>query len=182
MGSFTDTMMIAAIAIVALLLLLLLSRSARKQPVHKYRLRKPTLLTRPELAFYDVLKQAVGDGAVVFAQVRVADVLKPRADIKKDRKDWQGAFNQIRSKHFDFVICDPKDTRVLLAVELDDQSQADKQRAERDRLLDRACRSAGLPLLRIKAARGYPVQDLRQRVAAAIEGDDTVGNEPYISF
>jgi len=148
------------------------------------RLRKPTLpqyrrvslLSPAERSFYGVLVQAAGDRWLVFPKVRVADALTPEKGLT--RSDWQRAFNAISAKHFDFLLCDPGDCSVKLAVELDDKSHDKQQTRKRDRQVAAACESAGLPLLRIKVARAYPVADIRDQIQAAISRPDSADPKP----
>ncbi len=128
--------------------------------------RKPYLLSKAERSFYGVLTQAVGDKALIFSKVRVADVLAPQKGL--NRSSWQQAFNKISAKHVDFLLCDPQDCAVKLAIELDDASHGSAKRQKRDAFLEQACKSAGLPLIRIRAARGYGVVDIRQQVEAML--------------
>ena len=124
--------------------------------------RTEYLLSEAERSFYGVLVQAVGNNKLIFPKVRVADVLSPVRGPGRSRR--QIAFNRISSKHFDFVICHPEDLSVLMAVELDDSSHGNKSRFKRDRFLNEACRSSKLPLLRIKAARGYGIENIKESV------------------
>lgn len=123
--------------------------------------RRVWLLSKAERSFYGVLVEAVGQKGLVFAKVRVADVLAPRG---LRGGPWQRAFNAISAKHFDFVVCDPGNCFVKLAIELDDASHDNPKRQQRDAFLDRATASAGLPLVRLKAARGYQLLELRERL------------------
>lgn len=108
----------------------------------------------------------MGDKALIFSKVRVADVLAPQKGL--NRANWQRAFNQISAKHVDFLLCDPQDCAVKLVIELDDASHGSAKRKKRDVFLEGACKSAGLPLLRIRAARGYGVLNIRQQVEAVL--------------
>lgn len=150
-----------ALVIVAIAVLSALGRRAPGARDAAYQMHG-NLLSPAERSFYGVLVQAVGNAGLVFCKIRVADVLKPRKG--GTRSEWRGAFNSISSKHFDFVICDPATCAVKLAVELDDASHGAAQAQARDRLVNRACESAGLPLVRIRAARGYAIDDLRREV------------------
>lgn len=87
---------------VALVLVLIKGKSKG----YSYQLSRG-LLSKAERSFYGVLVQAVGSNGIVFAKVRVADVINPKKGMS--RSDWQRAFNQISAKHFDFVVCDPGD-------------------------------------------------------------------------
>jgi len=154
-----------AIAIGVMLILVQQKRAGGGASTFGYR-RKPYLLSKAERSFYGVLAQAVGDKALIFSKVRVADVLAPQKGL--NRANWQRAFNQISAKHVDFLLCDPQECAVKLAIELDDASHGSAKRQKRDAFLEQACESSGLPLLRIKAARGYGVADIRQQVEAIL--------------
>ncbi|HNO74436.1 MAG TPA: DUF2726 domain-containing protein [Nitrosomonas mobilis] len=157
--------LLAVIVIVAAVLFLTLVKSkggSRKFPYQSLKF----LLSKAERSFYGVLVQAIGNSGLVFSKVRVADVITPKKGF--NGSDRQRAFNAISSKHFDFVICDPDDCSLRLAIELDDSSHGSAKAEKRDNLLSGACESAGLPLLRIKAAKGYVVADLRRQVEEAI--------------
>ena len=153
------------VIIVAVAVLLLRKPLSSGSGQFSYR-RKPYLLSKAERSFYGVLSQAVGDNALIFSKVRVADVLTPQKGL--NRANWQRAFNKISAKHVDFLLCDPQDCAVKLAIELDDASHGSAKRQKRDAFLEQACESAGLPLLRIRAARGYGVADIRQQVEAVL--------------
>jgi len=154
-----------AIAIGVMLILAQQKRAGGGASAFGYR-RKPYLLSKAERSFYGVLTQAVGDKALIFSKVRVADVLAPQKGL--NRSNWQQAFNKISAKHLDFLLCDPQDCAVKLAIELDDASHGSAKRQKRDAFLEQACKSPGLPLLRIRAARGYGVADIRQQVEAVL--------------
>lgn len=161
---------LAAVGGIGLLLVLIgalfAGRAAKKEGNNTYRIDGP-LLSKAERSFYGVLSQALeGEASTVFAKVRVADVLKPAKGLR--RGAWQSAFNAISSKHFDFVVCSSTYCSVQMAVELDDASHDKPDRKKRDALLNSACESAGLPLLRFQAARGYSVTEVRQQLAKVL--------------
>lgn len=130
-----------------------------------------TLFTPAERSFYGVLVQAVGDRAVIFGKVRVADVLTPKKGL--DRKAWQSAFNRISAKHFDYVVCKPDTLAVMSVIELDDSSHARKKRVERDQFIERACEAAGVTLHRFRAASSYNISTVRDLILTpATAGSD----------
>lgn len=110
------------------------------------------ILTKPELEFYRVLIEAVAEDVVVLAKPRIADVLKVQSGLD-DTTRWQRAFNKINAKHFDFILCDEADMRILAAIELNDPSHELPSREKRDLFVWKACAAAGMPLLM------YPTQD-----------------------
>ena len=101
----------------------------------------------------------------MFAKVRAADLLLPIS--AKDRSRWRSAFNKVACKHFDYVLCD-EGLEIVAAIELDDASHNRSDRVERDRFIEWACKSAGLPLVRIKTAKHYDKNDLRRTILHAI--------------
>ena len=117
---------------------------------------KGGLLTPAELKFLGVLDQIIGTHYRIMAQVRLADVIKVKKGLDKSTRS--SAFNRIKSKHLDFVICDPSDLSVKFAIELDDSSHNRPKRKERDAFLEQAMQSAGVPLYRFPVKREYDPQ------------------------
>lgn len=67
---------------------------------------------------------------------------------------WTAAFNKIKAKHVDFVLCDSIQIQPLLAIELDDRSHQRKDRQDRDIFVDKAFRSAGVPIVHTYSSAG----------------------------
>lgn len=132
-----------------------------------YRIEGP-LLSNAERSFFGVLQLANNGEFELFSKVRVADILTPQKGLS--RSQWQRAFNAISAKHFDFVLCDKSTTDIVLVIELDDLSHNQKNRQQRDDLIDKACLSASLPILRVKASSGYSLETLRDDINNAIPG------------
>lgn len=124
-------------------------------------------MKRPSLAGFEapIDSQVVGTQAVVFAKVRVADIL-----FVADRNANIGHANRINQKHVDFLLCDATSLKPIGIVELDDASHARGDRAERDALLDRACQAAGLTLVHVKAQRSYHTGGIASLVAPILAG------------
>lgn len=150
--------LIIAFAIFALAIYLLRQLSDTA-PADRYRVRGP-LLSPAERSFFGVLQQATNGELLIFAKVRVADVLAPDKALRGSK--WQIAFNRINAKHFDFLLCDPAEVAPRLVIELDDASHAKDKRKARDAFLDAACASAKLPLLRVDAQAAYSIPELEQ--------------------
>jgi Protein of unknown function (DUF2726) len=98
---------------------------------------KPYLLSHGEMAFFRVLRQALPPGCLSFAKVRLADLINCSDEV------WGAGGWRIGAKHVDFAITNASNSKILLAIELDDRSHAMPSRSERDILLDRACRWPG---------------------------------------
>lgn len=134
-------------------------QTARSRTIYQAR---GWLLSRGELAFYRTLRQAAGDDVVVFAKVRLADII--RCD--RAPADW-GPLAAISQKHLDFVLCDPSSTRIRCVIELDDRSHTRPLRRQRDRFLNRVLAEARVPFLRFRAAAHYSTSAIVAELEAA---------------
>lgn len=154
--------------IIVLIVIAVIVITLAKSPTdsgYKYRQRGP-LFTKAERSFLGVLEQSISDEYRVFGKVRVADILTPEKGM--DRKHWQIAFNKISSKHFDYILCRADTLDIVAVIELDDKSHRSKKAVSRDSLLDHACESANLKLIRFPAKSGYQVQALRAALEQAL--------------
>jgi hypothetical protein len=159
---------LVGLALVVLAVLFVLAGTGLLGTQPRYQLKK-SVFSPAERSFLGVLDQVCGNRYRVLGLVRVADVLEVRG--AADRKQWLSANNKIRSKHFDFLLCDPGTLAPVCAVELDDKSHQRAHRRARDQFVDRACSAASLPIVHIRAARAYEVDAVRRQIDMAI-GDD----------
>lgn len=150
--------MIFLLIFIGLVVLILLVLLKEKTPVTYPYKSKKNLVTSAERSFFGVLNAAIGDSFHVFMKVRLADVLAIRKGLSKSAR--QSAFNKIRSKHLDFVICDKNDLSIVGVIELDDQSHKLNHRKERDLFIDCALEAAEIPFLHINAQKGYSPSEL----------------------
>lgn len=128
---------------------------------HQYE-KRGALMSPGELKFFRALEAAVGDNFRVFSKVRLADIVQP---VKTgDKRAWYSAFGVIKSKHADFVVCDPATTDFRLVVELDDKSHERNDRAERDQKVDDILAQANIPVLHIPAKAAYSVEDIQRKI------------------
>jgi hypothetical protein len=157
-----DWVWIAAIAVAIVVAFRIASR-AKKQPRRIILFAQADgLFTAAERSFLGVLDQATAGRYRVFGKVRIADVLTTVKGL--DNRTRTSVLNRIRSKHFDFVLCDPATMKVKAVIELNDKSHASSRRIERDELVSTACADAGLALRMVKAQRSYSLETVRQLV------------------
>ncbi len=119
------------------------------------------LLSKAERSFFGVLHQEFAGSFHIFGKVRLADLVKP---LVSDGPSWWTAFNKLSSKHVDFVLCEPSDLRIVCCIELDDASHDSASRQKRDTFVDQCLASAGIPLVRFPAAKGYIPAELREKI------------------
>jgi hypothetical protein len=123
-----------------------------------------SLLTASEKAFYGALMLAAGRRYAVFAKVRLADLCQ---DL--DRWADTAAFNQVSSKHVDFVLCDARTYRPVLAIELEDRSHLRANRRDRDAVVDGIYRTMGLGVFRQWVRRSYDPAAIARGIEEALE-------------
>lgn len=126
--------------------------------------KKDYLLTKAERSFYEVLRAVVVDEMLIFAKVRLADLVW----LPKGTTNWQAHFNRVQSKHIDFVLCDLQKIAPVLAIELDDASHGRDSRQRRDLFVNAALNGAGLPILRVKVKRAYAPNELAKLIRESV--------------
>ncbi len=180
-----DWYWVAAIAVTVVVIFTIASRG-KEQPkrISLFR-QRDALFTPAERSFIGVLDKASYGRYRVFGKVRIADVLAPARGL--DKSTWTIAFNRIKAKHFDFVLCDPQTLKVKAVIELNDKSHTSNRGIERDELVGRACADAGLALRMVKAQRSYSVEAVKQVVneievelRVGLDGGHGVGKEPTL--
>lgn len=135
------------------------------------------LLSDAELNFYRLLVKVLAHPrdpngppqAVVMSKVRVPDLIRVRKGL--GRSERSSAFNRIKSKHVDFVLCEPVTMRVMCVIELDDKSHRSEKVQRRDALMDSIYAAAGLPILHVDCRRGYSMQEVGGMIREAVGGD-----------
>jgi very-short-patch-repair endonuclease len=119
-----------------------------------------SLITKGEKQFYDVLKRAVPEAAI-HTKVRVSDVIQHTTG-------FIGDFRRVSQFHFDWVICDPRTYKPILAVELDDSSHRQWRNKRNDETKDQAAKEANFPILRFPWARTYNENEIRNKIAVVV--------------
>lgn len=116
-------------------------------------------ISTAETNFYRVLRQTVGDAAIIAMQASLNQLLYFPGNNRGNpaRASWQ---NRVRGRAVDFVLLDPKSMRPLVAIELDEPSHAKPSRQTRDENVERILEAAGLPLVRVLTSRSYSTTEL----------------------
>jgi len=155
--------LIISIIVVFTLLIFFVWFILKSQKPYPYYSRE-TLLTKAELKFYKVLKQAIPKTQEISCKVRLADIINC-SDINWKR----GCGPKISSKHIDFVLFDEETSDIILCIELDDTSHTLPQRHKRDIFVDQSLKTSQIPILRVQAARGYDLAFLNKEIKLAIK-------------
>lgn len=123
------------------------------------------VLSRGELAFFQALREAVGGRYHISHKIRLADLVNVRQG-----EGFYRAFNQVAMKHIDFILLDHATMRPALLVELDDKTHREHKRRQRDKLVNRVCKEAGLRIVHIKTRASYDVAMVRRNLEECIVG------------
>ncbi len=119
---------------------------------------KQYFLARSEVAFLAALEASLPGGYRVFPNVRLNDLFFITTRHPGQQK---GAYARLRDKHVDFLVVALPEHRPVFAIELDGASHDNAQQQYRDAVKDVAFRSAGLPLIRLRAEVQYSPASLR---------------------
>ncbi|HHX57424.1 MAG TPA: DUF2726 domain-containing protein [Clostridiales bacterium] len=134
------------------------------KPVPLPYVRKP-LLSKNELSFYKkLLPIAKRYDVHILSKIRMADIIEVKKGLK--REDWSKYFNKIKSKHVDFALAEPETLEILVLIELDDKSHAQKDRIERDIFVDEAYSVANVPIIHTY---GNDIETLEQLIDKVLE-------------
>lgn len=134
---------------------------------YKYK-RKDFFMSRAEHECYDTLIVAVGGKYYVFPQVHLPTLI----DNKVVGQNWKGAFSHISQKSVDFVLCDKLYISPKLAIELDDKTHERQDRIDRDGIVERIFKDAGLPLLRLENRGRFNPTELLEKINTVLNNAD----------
>ncbi len=125
----------------------------------KHFFKRDSLLTKTETAFYNTLKKTLLQEEIIVIKPRLEDVIGA-SFIPRNKTKHQANRGKIRSRHFDFVICN-KNIKPLFAIELDDKSHNTNHAKKIDGFKNNLCLSVQLRLLRIPVETTYDTALLR---------------------
>jgi len=155
-------LILAILALAGILVILIL----RKKPARVYKPKGQYLLSSGERAFFNALTQSISPGLYICPKVRIADLIETHLS-PTDPNYWK-TLAPINQKHVDFILVSRSDFAPKLAIELDGGSHQDRERANRDALIDSVFRSAGIPMLHIPVKGYYQYADLRRQIEQRI--------------
>lgn len=156
----SSTWMVVGILLVMILLWIV----RKKRDIISYRKILP--FTKTEREFLRALDMAIGERYRIFGKMRIADVIMPAKGLSK--KEWGRHFFRVTSKHLDYVLCDYDTLEIVCVIELNDKSHEREDRKKRDIFVEKACKSANLPLLWIPQQKSYDRKLLAKEIIKKI--------------
>lgn len=127
------------------------------------------LCSPAELEFMRVLEVVVQQQFLIFAKVRLLDIVEPAKGLSS--RHAHGARNRVIQKHVDFVLCNPADTRIRAVIELDDSSHGAGRSKESDGLKNEILAATGIPIVRFRAASRYHPREVHARISQALSSN-----------
>ena len=105
------------------------------------------LLTKNEWAFYKKLKEATDKRNLhILSKVRLADLVEVEKWVSGG--GFKKYFSKIKSKHVDFVLCNPENLAVKAIIELEDGTHSNTaERAKRDDFVDKVLKKCGYTVI-----------------------------------
>lgn len=125
------------------------------------------IFTPAEKNFLIVLKSAVSNNYHIYGKIRLADLIEPDFDKKRNDQKWWKTFNAISQRHVDFVVAD-ENHNFICAVELNDISHKEKDRIKSDKIKTLAFDSANMPLIFIQCSNKYSETDIKEQLTKAV--------------
>lgn len=113
------------------------------------------LLTDSEVVLYNLLRLAVQDHYLIFAQVPLISFIS----VEFTGQARVHVLNQMALKRVDFVLVHPGSRQVEQVVQIGDES-ANACQTERQRVIELVVEAAGLRLVKLQAQKSYGVADL----------------------
>lgn len=132
-------------------------------------LKRESLLLDYEQRYFTILSQVVGRHARVFPKVRLSDFIQPYGVQREQRAHWM----RVQRRCVDFLLCSPSNLSPVLAIDLD--TRIKKRRRESvpgGDVLDKTLKTAGIPLLRIRAGREYDPQEVLYQIRLALAASE----------
>jgi hypothetical protein len=120
------------------------------------------LMSPAESSFLNALQQAVDPSWTIAAKIRAANLF---GDVPTP--DPKTSHASVCDTLIDFVIYNPSGSRILCAIELDENSRSRPDRVKRDSFLTDLFKSKQVPLLRIPISWTYYPQGLRAELLKA---------------
>jgi hypothetical protein len=160
-----NPVVLAVAALAVLLLIVLVLRARRRRGSTPPYTRRPAILAAPERALLSALNGAVGDQAFVLVKVPLRNALAPRRTLRRGQQ--RKALAALGDRRFDFLLCAPDDTRPLVAIMLD--RDTDKRQLKKHRSIDDICAAAGLGLLRLDPNQRHSAEGLQDALRHWLE-------------
>ena len=121
-------------------------------------------LSESELVFYNVLRLAVQDHYLIFAQVPLWSFVS----LESSGRDKSRLLKHMALKRVDFALIHPGSRRVEQVVQIEEESSTPEQK-KRQRTIELLVRSAGIKLVKVRVKKSYAIPELAALLNLATE-------------
>lgn len=125
------------------------------------------VLSAGETKFLRSIEEAVGGRYLICPELPLWTFVETRTSHRRAAGTFR---NRISLKRVDFCLVDRHTSTVRMVIELDDRSHQREDRQSRDVFVEKVLKQAGVPLVRIPAARAYDPKAIRATLG--LEGAD----------
>ncbi len=118
------------------------------------------LLTQEHATFYNLLRLAVEDQYLVFAQVPLWSLVSVSATNQQDEGKALSFMNRISKQRIDFVLIHPGTLSPEKVIELEKETGGSESRAMRTKLVQQVFDATGIECIRLDGQQTFTVQSL----------------------
>ena len=118
------------------------------------------VLTDTEQKFYHALEDVLGGQYTIFPKVRLIDFIDVKGGM--DKHDTKFFADKISRVNINFLLCTPLNTKIVIALELDDIVDTSPDKKERFEFIEQVCSDIGFPLLSFKVRGSYEAEIEKQ--------------------
>jgi len=125
-------------------------------------LQSNKLISPPESSFLNTLQKVFGPSFTIATKIRTSNLFSDDSSPEKEPSPASS-----HETHIDFVIYHPSESRILCAIELDDNSRSRHDPLKPDSFLTELFESKQVPLLRVPISWTYFPQGIRDELQKA---------------
>jgi len=158
---------IIVIAFIALAIIIILIQSPGESKPHLLYEKNFSILSAMERSFLKVLEPMLGDKYLIYAKVRLVDIIKIRP--KPDHELSAETMAKINNTTVSFVLCNTWDHSIAGIIDLANKTRTTSDDDMPDDFIDNAALEAELPLVRVPSRLQYNPEDISDILAKKIE-------------
>lgn len=143
----------------------ILRKSSSRPKEFPYR-RKEHLLNTKESGMFNMLTEIAGENIIVFSKVNLAKLV----GITNNARDAETHFKRLRSFNIDFVLCNPLNYSILLAIIIDNSRENSSKKYDE---LYQILNVANIKFITLQSSKNYDINEisslLRQTIGQVSE-------------
>ncbi len=156
---------VIAFTILAIIIILVQTPEESKPTLHYE--KNFSILSAMERSFLKVLEPMLGDKYIIYAKVRLADIIKIRP--MPDHELSADTQSRINNTTVSFVLCNTWDHSIVGVIDLANKTRTANDDDMPDDFIDNAAHEAELPLVRVPSRLQYNPEDIGDILANKIE-------------